>query len=129
MENLGELLMLRKASSSSKVNVSPKRSSKPLKRGDLVRVRSLEEIKATLDKDGNYQGGMLFIDEMAQYCMGTYRVVKRVNKVFDALPWKMKKSHDIVILDGVFCHGYGQYKECDRTCFFFWKEAWLEKIE
>ncbi len=117
-----------KASNSAKINVLTKRSSKPLKSGDMVRVRSLEEIQATLDKDGRYQGGMLFIDEMAQYCGGTYRVLKRVNKVFDALPWKMKKSHELVILDGVLCHGYGPYKECDRTCFFFWKEAWLKKI-
>jgi hypothetical protein len=121
--------MLRKVSTRSKINVSPKKSSTPLKPGDMVRVRSLEEIQATLDEDGRYRGGMLFIDEMAQYCGGTYRVLKRVNKVFDALPWKMKKSHEIVILEGVFCHGYGPYKECDRTCFFFWKEAWLEKIE
>ena len=129
MKKLGELPMLRNASTRSKINVSTKRSSKPLKRGDLARVRSLEEIQATLDKDGRYQGGMLFVDEMAKYCGGTYRVFKRVNKVFDALAWKMKKSQELIILNGVFCNGYDAYKECDRMCFFFWKEAWLEKIE
>ena len=129
MKKLGEPLMLRKASSRSQINVLKKRSSKPLKAGDMVRVRSLEEIQQTLDKDGRYDKGMPFIDEMAQFCGKTYLVLKRINRVFDAIPWRMKKSHDIVILDGVFCHGYGPYKECDRTCFFFWKEAWLEKIE
>ena len=125
----GKLLTLNAESNNSNTDVATEKSCKPLKRGDMVRVRSLEEIQRTLDEDGRYQGGMLFIDEMAKYCGGTYRVLKRINKVFDSLAWKMKKSHDIVILDGVFCHGYGQYKECDRTCFFFWKEAWLEKVE
>ena len=121
--------MMRTRSNNSNTDVSIKGSSRSLKRGDLVRVRSLEEIKCTLDENGRYKGGMLFIDEMAKYCGGTYRVHKRIKKVFDALPWKMKKSHEIVILDGVYCHGYGPYKECDRGCFFFWKDAWLEKID
>jgi len=120
---------MRTNSNDSKIDVSTSRLCVPLKRGDLVRVRSLEEIQRTLDENGRYKGGMLFIDEMAKYCGGKYRVLKRVKKVFDALPWKMKKSHEIVILEGVYCHGYGSYKECDRSCFFFWKEAWLEKIE
>jgi len=100
-----------------------------MRQGDLVRVKSLKEIKRTLDKDGRYKGGIFFIDEMAKHCGKTFRIFKRVNKIFDAYTWKMKKSHEIVLLDGVFCHGYGEYKECDRTCPFFWKEAWLEKVE
>jgi len=120
---------MRTKRNNSNIDISTRRSCVPLKRGDLVRVRSLEEIQHTLDENGRYKGGMLFIDEMAKYCGGKYRVLKRVNKVFDALAWKMKKAHEIVILDGVFCHGYGPYKECDRSCPFFWKEAWLEKIE
>ena len=89
----------------------------------------MEQIKRTLDKDGRYQGGLLFIDEMSQYCGENHRVLKRVNKIFDSNEWRMKKSHEIVILDGVFCHGYGTFEECDRTCPFFWKEAWLERIK
>ena len=129
LKKLGKLLMLRKVSASSNMDVSTDGSAKTIKPWDVVRVRSLEEIKRTLDEDGRYKGGMLFIDEMAQYCDRRYRVLKRVNKIFDSKAWNMKKSHDIVILDGVFCHGYGQYVECDRSCPFFWKEAWLEKIK
>jgi len=105
------------------------RNPASIKPGDMVKVRPLDEIKSTLDKDGRYNGGLHFIDEMAQYCDNTYRVLKRVNKIFDSKIWRMKKSHEIVILDGVFCHGYGPYEECDRTCPFFWKDAWLERIE
>lgn len=111
------------------MDIFKKKSFQTLKSGDLVRVRTYEEIKSTLDENGRYMGGMPFIDEMKKFCGGTYRVLKRVNKVFDPLPWKMKKSMEIVILQGVFCHGHGPYEECDRTCFFFWKEKWLERIE
>lgn len=104
-------------------------SSPPLQAGDKVRVRTLEEIKSTLNEEGKYERGLTFIDEMAQYCGKNYRVLKRVNKVFDSYDWRMKKAHNMVILDGVFCHGYGEFKDCDRSCFFFWKDAWLEKIE
>jgi hypothetical protein len=103
-------------------------SSTRIKTGDQVRVRSVEEIQSMLDNKNRYMGGLLFIDDMAQYCGKTFRVVKKVKKVFDSVDWKMKKiSQDVVILDNVFCHGYGPFKECDRTCFFFWKEEWLEK--
>ena len=102
-------------------------SAIPLKAGDMVRVRSLNEIRENLDKNGKLNG-MLFIPDMAQYCGGTYRVFKRVNKIFNTREWKMKKCKDIVLLEGLFCHGYGEFLGCDRSCFFFWKEAWLEKI-
>jgi hypothetical protein len=107
---------------------SPDKTVPVIKAGDMVRVRSVEEIKSTLDRNGKYEDGLLFIDEMTKYCGNSYRVLKRVNKIFDSKVWRMKKSHDIVILEGVFCHGYGAYQECDRTCPFFWKDAWLEKM-
>lgn len=100
----------------------------PLKAGDMVKVRPLDEIRKNLDKNGQYKG-MLFIPDMAQYCGGTYRVYKRVNKIFNTREWKMKKCKDVVLLEGLFCQSYGEFLGCDRSCFFFWKEAWLEKIK
>jgi hypothetical protein len=45
----------------------------------------------------------------------------------------MLKLRDVVILDGVYCESEGSSNEawagCDRTCFLFWKEAWLERAE
>jgi hypothetical protein len=72
---------------------------------------------------------MLFIDDMVQFCGKTYKVFKRVNKVFMHRDNKMQKCRGVVLLDGVLCHGYGPEIDCDRACFFFWKEAWLEKVE
>lgn len=94
----------------------------------MVRVRPFYEIKRTLDDKGFYKG-MLFINEMVRYCGGTYRVFERVNKVYIHRDNKMQKCREVVLLEGVLCNGYGPDIDCDRTCFFFWKEAWLEKIE
>jgi hypothetical protein len=32
-----------------------------------------------------------------------------------------------VLLDGAICDGWGG--KCDRSCFFFWREAWLRRVE
>lgn len=104
--------------------------SDPFKPGDLVRVRSKEEIQQTLDKK-NKLDGCFFMDEMRQYCGTQQRVLKRVEGFFDEAELRMFKTRDIVLLDGLNCSGKVSYFDtrCDRFCFFFWKEAWLEKIE
>ncbi len=98
-----------------------------MKPGDTVRVRSKEEILPTLDGWKRYRG-CTFMDEMWKFCGGTYKVLKKVNHILDERDMKLKKCKDVVILDGLICHGSWPFKECDRSCFFFWKEAWLEKI-
>jgi len=127
-ERLRELFTFKKGNANSKIAVSTDKSSTPLNPGDMVRVRPYYEIKRTLDNKGLYKG-MLFINEMVRFCGGTYRVFKRVNKVYMHRDKKMQKCRQVVLLEGVLCHGYGPDIDCDRTCFFFWKEAWLEKIE
>ncbi|ABA88777.1 hypothetical protein Pcar_1532 [Syntrophotalea carbinolica DSM 2380] len=102
-----------------------------LKAGDIVRVRSKEQIRQTLDENGRL-GGCAFLDEMWQYCGGEYAVVKKMEHFFDEASVKMRKSRDLVLLDGIHCSGQGIpiFKHaCDRYCLLFWKEAWLEKVE
>lgn len=101
-----------------------------LEAGDLVRVRSLDEIKSTLDSHRKCRG-LQFLHPMAEHCGKTYRVLKRVRRIVSDVDHTVKKVRNVVILDGVLCHGRGIYgrEDCDRTCFFFWKEEWLEKVE
>jgi len=104
-----------------------------LKAGERVRVKSLEEIQDTLDGDGRC-GGLGFMDvEMKKYCGGIYTVRKRINLFFDERRWRMLKVRDVVILDGVFCELPAKAEEdwggCDRTCFLFWKEPWVERLK
>ncbi|MBD3348925.1 MAG: hypothetical protein GF400_06975 [Candidatus Eisenbacteria bacterium] len=101
-----------------------------LRAGDLVRVRSLGEIRATLDGHRKLRG-LQFLHPMAEHCGKTYRVLKRVRRIVNDVDHTVKKVRNVVILDGVVCHGRGIYgrEDCDRTCFFFWKEAWLERVD
>ena len=102
--------------------------SERLSAGDLVRVRSREEIQATLDRWRSLKG-CGFLDEMAGYCGTTQRVLKRVERFIDERDYRLKKASGIVLLDGVLCSGTGKTGRCDRACFFFWREEWLEKVD
>jgi hypothetical protein len=99
-----------------------------LQAGDTVRVRSKEEIKATLDR-WNRLRGCDFMEEMWPYCGTTQRVYKRVGRFLDERDYRMKRCRGIVFLDGLICEGTVDYGPCDRSCFYFWREEWLEKVE
>lgn len=99
-----------------------------LEAGDPVRVRSREEIEATLDRWRALKG-CGFLAEMARYCGTTQRVLKRVERFIDERDYRMKKSSGIVLLEGAICSGTGATGRCDRACFFFWREEWLEKLD
>jgi len=101
-----------------------------LEAGDFAEVLALDEIRATLDAD-RIHDGLKFLRPMEQHCGRTFRVMKRVRYVFDERERRMRKSRSVVLLDGVMCDGAGMYgrEGCDRSCFFFWKEAWLRKVD
>lgn len=99
-----------------------------LQPGDVVRVRNAKEIKATLDR-WNQTGRCAFMEEMWEYCGTTHKVLKRVEKFLDERDYLIKKCNGMVILEGVYCQGTVDFGECDRTCFIFWREEWLEKVD
>jgi hypothetical protein len=101
-----------------------------LKPGDLVRVRSAEFIRSTLDEKGGHRGCGFGLG-MYQYCGKELRVAKVVNLFFDEARWRMLKARNMVLLEGVHCDGSGspETQGCDRMCFYFWRTEWLEKIE
>jgi len=99
-----------------------------LNSGDEVRVRSKEEIMATLNHWGQLKG-CTFIPEMSNYCGTKQRVLKRLERFVDERDYQVKTAHGIVLLEGVYCQGTSDYGRCDRTCFYFWREEWLEKLD
>ena len=122
------------ATSSYYVETDSPRSVYPplnLKAGEKVRVRSLDEIRLTLNDDNKFQGLKFFLP-MEQYCGKTLTVRKKVNKIFNERSWKMSKIRNVVLLEGAFCDGQlvaeKEMHGCDRLCFLWWKEAWLERV-
>jgi hypothetical protein len=115
-----------KSTSSSPLPV--KFSTPGLKAGDLVRVRSKEEIEFTLDRWKELKG-CAFLEYMWQYCGTIQRVLKLMERFLDERDYKVKKCKGLVLLEGVLCHGTPVFGRCDRCCHFFWREEWLDKID
>lgn len=97
-----------------------------LQPGELVEVRPKEEILATLDEGGNHKG-MVFMPEMLEYCGRQFRVYKRVERLIIETTGEARRMKNTVLLDGVICDGWDG--ACDRSCFYFWREAWLRRVE
>ncbi len=122
-----DLLTLRGRAKTSPEALPSARASARLEAGDLVRVRSREEIDATLDH-WRHLKGCGFLAEMARYCGTTQKILKRVERFIDERDYRLKKASGIVLLEGVMCSGTAATGRCDRACLFFWREEWLEKL-
>ena len=99
----------------------------PLKSGDRVKVRSREEIDSTLDPFKELKG-CAFLPAMYQYCGTQQRVLKSMQHFMDERDYKLKKVRGVILLENIICDGAPAFGPCDRCCFLFWREEWLEKI-
>ncbi len=102
-----------------------------LQPGELVQVKSYEEILSTLNK-ANRNRGLFFDAEMVPYCGSTRRVRARVERIIDERTGKMLKlPGECLILEGAICAA--KYSErrlfCPRGIFPFWREIWLKRVE
>src|SRR5215470_1752933 len=111
------------------------KAAAPLRAGDLVRVRSWQEIRETLDANGTLDA-VPFMPEMLQFCGKPLRVLNRVVQatidgafLTDHAESYVRefRNNDVVILQEARCSG-AEHDGCQRGCAIFWKEAWLEKI-
>ena len=99
-----------------------------LQPGDLVRIKSKEEIVDTLDHT-NRNRGLTFDSELAVYCGRTARVQSRVNHIIEESTGEMIDiKTDAIILEGVVCTA-DYHRFCTRAIYSYWREIWLEKID
>ena len=96
-----------------------------LEPGDLVEVKSENEIRSTLDSLDRTRG-LGFMPGMARYCGKTFRVYKKVRMIILEGSGEVRHLKHTVLLNGVICDG--EHFVCDRSCFYFWKEAWLRRL-
>ncbi|HEY3303667.1 MAG TPA: hypothetical protein VGL70_09060 [Candidatus Binatia bacterium] len=111
--------------------VKTPRAALALQPGEMVRVKSQDEIIQTVNAR-NRNHGLSFDPEMVKYCGGTYRVVGRVERLIDEKTGKMTPlSNDCIILDGVVCGAHFSNKRlfCPRSLYTFWREIWLQRIQ
>jgi hypothetical protein len=97
-----------------------------LQPGELVQVRSKEEIIATLDPQ-NKNRGLLFDSEMLPYCGNIYRVLRRVHHIVDEKTGKMMHmKYPCIVLEGVYCRS-DYHRLCPRAIYSYWREGWLKR--
>jgi hypothetical protein len=101
-----------------------------LRVGDVVEVRSRDEILATLDAQGTLDG-LPFMPEMLEFCGRRLTVRKSAHKTCDTIahgPMRRMLGGDAVHLEGTRCPG-SFHDGCEAGCELFWKEAWLKKVD
>jgi len=100
-----------------------------LQPGELVEVKSHDEILATLTEAG-VNRGMRFDKEMTVFCGERYRVKQRVDRLINEQTGRMMDMKTPCIqLEGVFCQAH--YSEnrlgCPRALPSYWREIWLRR--
>ena len=66
--------------------------------------------------------------EMREFCGKRYKVYKRVERILLESNQELRKVKNTVLLEGVMCDGH-VWCGCDRSCFFYWREAWLRRVK
>jgi hypothetical protein len=100
-----------------------------LRCGDWVEVRSADEILATLDENAELDG-LPFMPEMLRWCGKRVRVERSAHKTCDTITGKFMGLRLLrsVHLERARCDG-ASHGGCQANCSFFWKEAWLKRVE
>jgi hypothetical protein len=99
-----------------------------LQPGELVRIKSKEEIVQTLDVH-NRNRGLSFDPEMLKYCGQQARVLGRVSRLIEESTGKMLHlKNPCIILDDVVCCG-DYHQQCPRGTYPYWREIWLERVQ
>jgi hypothetical protein len=91
--------------------------------GDVVMVKGLREILASLDAHGTCEG-LPFMAEMAPYCGKKLRVSRRVEHVYIDHLLYSARLENTVILEDLRCDG-SRHGDCQMGCHLMWKESWL----
>jgi hypothetical protein len=107
------------------------RETLDLRPGELVQIKSYDEILETLSKK-NRNRGMWFGPEMVPYCGSVRRVRARVERIIEERTGKlMTLPGECLILEDVICRA--EYSErrlfCPRNIFPYWREIWLKRAE
>jgi hypothetical protein len=101
-----------------------------LQPGELVRIKSHEEILKTLNT-GSRNRGLYWDAEEVPHCGQTFRVLRRVTRIVNEKTGKMlEMKTPCIVLDSVVCQS--RYSECrlfcPRSIYAYWREIWLERV-
>lgn len=97
--------------------------------GDLVEVRSKEEILATLTADARVSG-MPFMPEMLRFCGQRFQVGAVAHKTCETAKktYKARRLEKTVHLGDLRCDG-AAHGGCQAACRLFWRDEWLKPVD
>jgi hypothetical protein len=97
--------------------------------GDVVEVRTKEEILATLTDDGRI-AGMPFMPEMLQFCGQQFHVGAVAHKTCETAKrtYKGRRLENTVHLADLRCNG-SAHGGCQAACRLFWRDEWLRPVD
>jgi hypothetical protein len=112
-----------------KPNKGTSRQPLHLEPGDIVEIKTENEILATLDSSGKYEG-LRFTSEMKKYCGKKFKVYRKLKKIIIETTGELRTVNPdvpIVLLERVYCDG-SAHGGCDRSCLCYWREEWLKRV-
>lgn len=99
-----------------------------LQPGEIVEIKTIEEMQATLDGDGRNRG--LICDlELRKFCGRKYRVLSRLDRMISEATGEMRKVEGTVYLDGNLCMCAWSVGGCPRQEYCYWREVWLKRVD
>lgn len=97
-----------------------------LRPGQVVEVKSAEEILETLDEQGAFRG-LFFMQEMWRFCGERLVVMKVLDKLMVETTGTLRTGiKNTVLLAGAACDGSGN-GDCAANCYHMWREVWLKR--
>ena len=63
---------------------------------------------------------------MQPFCGQRFKVFKRMATLYQEESGHVRRLKDTVLLEDVQCDGL--LMKCDRSCYLFWREAWLKRV-
>jgi hypothetical protein len=100
-----------------------------LQPGEMVEVKSLQEIVSTLNKTGHNRG-LHFSADQRPFCGGRFRVRSRADNFIAEGTGEMKHFRNTVILEDVLCDSACfAFGGCYRADLLYWREVWLKRVE
>jgi hypothetical protein len=102
-----------------------------LQPGEWVRIKSPQEIEATLTDKG-FNRGLWFDREMLVLCGQTFQVRQRVHRFINETTGTMiELGSDCITLAGAVCSGEYSLSRwfCPRAIHPYWRECWLERVD
>ena len=94
--------------------------------GDEIEIRSLDEIRGTLDQRGCL-GGVPFQPEMSRLCGRRGQVFRSIDKIYDyGRTRRMRRLRGCVLVSGLRCDG-SDHDSCQARCYMIWRTEWLRR--